>query len=321
MRRIWLAAAVFSVLFLVGFAAARVENHRPPVVNRAQIMLGTVVEIEVHGLSEASANQAINAAFAEIQRVENQLNGATHFENGALIPPTEIDTLLLACDEFWHLSNGAFDCNLGAVIALWGFTNRTPSVPPDHVLAESRRNSGWQVFTRSGEGAWWLSRTAKVNIGGIGKGYAVDRAIAVLAVHGVRKGLVNAGGDLRTIGSPWTAGIQHPRQPDLLVGKLAVNDMAVATSGDYEQYFIHNGLRYHHILDPHTGQPARGLQSVTVIAPTCIQADALSTAIFVLGKDAGLAFVESLPDVEALLIAESGEKHFSSGFGFYWQGE
>ncbi len=153
------------------------------------------------------------------------------------------------------------------------------------------------------------------------KGYAVDEAVKVLRKRAVGGGIVNAGGDLRTFGLKpggklWKIGVQDPDHPQELAGVLTLREAAVATSGDYQRYFEEGGVRYHHILDPATGHPARsGLRGTTVIAPDCALADALATAAFVLGPEKGLKLLEDWDGVEGVLIAEGGEILTTSGIG------
>ncbi|MDZ4159027.1 MAG: FAD:protein FMN transferase, partial [Anaerolineaceae bacterium] len=218
----------------------------------------------------------------------------------------------------WHrLSDGAFDAALGALVNLWGFGGGSPALPLHPEIMDALALSGWErVQLLDGER---VSRPAGVQLdfGGIGKGYAVDRAVEILRQYGVSQALVNAGGEIAVLGGGWRIGIQHPRLENALLGSLELKDMAVATSGDYQQFFELDGKRYHHILNPKTGYPATGIHGVTVIAPNCTDADALATAIFVLGPDPGLALVENLPGVEALIIDNSGKIYMSKGFNGY----
>jgi FAD:protein FMN transferase len=310
------------VLFMVGFAAARNETGQVQAVtiNRAQIALGTLVEIQVRGLEEQQANRAVTAAFQEIQRIENLLDQAAGLAGAERWNAPEIIHLLDECDRYWQISDGAFDCAIGPLVDTWGLNTGSPAVPSPDDLKRALSMSGWQFMKRLSDGSWEASQPTELTFGAIGKGYAVDRAVAVLVEHGVQEGLINAGGDVRTLGKGWTAGIQHPRKANLLTGQIRLNAAAAATSGDYEQYFIENGQRYHHILDPRSGFSPGVLQSVTIIAPTCLEADALSTAVFVLGKENGMALVESLPGIEVYLIDAAGVEAASSGFQAYWQG-
>lgn len=157
------------------------------------------------------------------------------------------------------------------------------------------------------------SPKVKIDFGAIAKGYAVDAAIEVLVKNGISDAMVNAGGNLRTLGSNLTKGqrrvwIKHPREKNLYFGSFPMDEGAVATSGDYERFFIADSIRYHHILDPKTGYPARGCVSVTIKAPTAMEADALSTAIFVLGPDKGMALINRLPNTEGIIIFERDGK-------------
>src|SRR3990170_1462509 len=157
-----------------------------------------------------------------------------------------------------------------------------------------------------------------LNLGGVAKGYIVDMAAGVLKAHGVKSAVVHAGGDMfvfqedRT--DPFTIGIQHPRKKGELLGEAHVYNGAVPTSGDYERYFEKDGVRYHHILDPKTGFPAKGTQSVTIIAEDPTSADALSTAVFVMGPEKGMELIERLEGVEGVFVHENGKVRTSSGF-------
>ena len=153
-----------------------------------------------------------------------------------------------------------------------------------------------------------------LNFGAIAKGYAVDRAIDVLKTLGIKEALVNAGGEISVIGNDWIVGIQHPREINSIIKKIKLDGFTVATSGDYEQYFEVDGNRYHHILDPKTGYPSKGLQSVTIINKSNAIADALATAVFVMGKENGIKLIESLDDTEAMIIDDEGKIFYSSGF-------
>jgi thiamine biosynthesis lipoprotein len=158
----------------------------------------------------------------------------------------------------------------------------------------------------------------RIHLGGIGKGYAVDRAVSILQQHDMRDFMVQFGGDLYVAGKPgegpWRLGINDPRgAPNDSFAVIELRDATFSTSGDYERYFIENGQRYHHILDPDTGQPARGCRSVTIVARSAMLADGLSTGVFILGPHAGMQLVERLPDVEAVIVSQDNEVLISSG--------
>jgi thiamine biosynthesis lipoprotein len=155
-----------------------------------------------------------------------------------------------------------------------------------------------------------------IDLGGIAKGYAVDKAFELLRDLGYKNLIVNAGGDLRVGGSkpegPWSIGIQHPRDPEKILARISLSDTAVATSGDYEKFFIHQGKRYHHILNPRNGFPAEGCQSVTILHKEGIMADALATAIFVLGTEKGYPLCQRQEGVDCLIVDKEGKITFSA---------
>ncbi|MBI4379567.1 MAG: FAD:protein FMN transferase, partial [Nitrospinae bacterium] len=166
-----------------------------------------------------------------------------------------------------------------------------------------------------------LKRGTKIDLGGIAAGYAVDKGIEAIKKTGIHNALINAGGDIRTIGESdsgqWKVGVLHPRKEDKLINTLSLKNLSVATSGDYRKYFISQGKRYHHILNPATGLPVEGVQNVTILAPLAIDADAISTAVFVMGKERGMALIEKLKDVEGIIIDSHGVVTYSSGIKNY----
>lgn len=215
------------------------------------------------------------------------------------------------------LTDGAFDMTFGSVGFRYDYRQRRQ--PSANELAKQLvfidyRAVQLDANTRQ---VRYLKPGVKVGVGGIAKGYAVDRAIALLAQHGIRHAQVSAGGDLRLLGDkrgqPWMVGVRDPRQNDLVL-RLPLNDVAVSTSGDYERFFINDeGERVHHIISPSDGRPAKGLQSVTIIGPKASLTDGLSTAVFVLGLEKGLALIEGIAGVDAIIIDAQRKLHFSGG--------
>ena len=156
-----------------------------------------------------------------------------------------------------------------------------------------------------------------IDLGGIAKGYAVDRAIHILQKCGIQQALVSAGGDSKILGDkqgrPWMIGIQHPRKKQAVALSIPLTDTAISTSGDYERFFLSNDERIHHIINPQTGKSAKQSWSATVIGPDAITTDALSTTIFILGAEKGLKLINSLDNIDAIIIDSSGVVHYSSG--------
>lgn len=295
-------------------------------VRRSQLLMGTVVEIVAAGQSSGRLDTAIDAAFAEMARLENLLSShrqeseisrLSRDSRGLMVAAETAEVIALGQDVAQH-SGGAFDMTLGALKELWGFDAALPAVPAKEALAATLAGIGPDALALQGRQVVKRAPQLQVDLGGIAKGYAVDRAIAVLQEHGVTSAAINAGGDMYLLGQrpqrPWRIAIQHPRQQDAVLETVQVRDRAVVTSGDYERFFELAGQRYHHILDPQTGLPARGCQSVTIIADSVALGDALATAVFVLGPQAGLQLLAQYPGSQGLVVAADGSRHTSPGW-------
>ncbi len=181
-----------------------------------------------------------------------------------------------------------------------------PAIGYQHLLLDPKTRS--VHFSQPG---------VRIDLGGIAKGYSVDRGIEILLARGIKNALVNAGGDSRVIGDrrgrPWMVGIQNPDRADELVTRFPLVNEAFSTSGDYERYFMDHGVRYHHIIDPHTGDSARKVRSATVIAPTATRTDGLSKTAFILGPDEALRIYNSLKDVDAIIVTPDGRILYTNG--------
>ncbi|MDX8414340.1 MAG: FAD:protein FMN transferase [Mariprofundales bacterium] len=274
-------------------------SNPDPLTHQTRYMMGTLVEFSLYGAKRSTAESAINAAAEEMTRVEklfttHHASPVAQFNRGKGALPDEVAQLLVISEQIRQQSGGAFHIGLGALNRVWGFsddqaTNRTlPTLkqvaallPPAQCVV--KKDGEWQL----------VDRRCQLDFGGIAKGYAIDRGIAVLQAHHIRNAIINAGGDMRIIGQrgdkKWRIGIRHPRQADQVVATLELaGDISVVTSGDYERFVIRDGRRYHHILDPSTGEPAMRAMSATVISPhSATLADGWSTALFVRGR-AGL---------------------------------
>ena len=243
----------------------------------------------------------------------------------ALVPPPEVASALAAALEVASASGGGFDPTILPLVRLWSF-DTGGRLPPAADIRQARRRVDWRRVSLDAEGRYRLPEGLELDLGGIAQGAVVDLLGAWLEQKGFRQYLVEASGDILASGTkgregPWSVGIRHPRDSRAFVGIVKLGEpgrkIAIVTSGDYERSFEQGGRQYHHILDPATGYPALGLASVTVIAPTCTEADALSTAAFVLGPERGLELLEGRPGVEGLLIAEREgrlEARVTSGF-------
>ncbi|WP_447977663.1 FAD:protein FMN transferase [Candidatus Nitrospira bockiana] len=324
-----LRASCFLLLAFLFSGLAPSAAADAVVVKRSQMLMGTLVFVTAVAPDDATAQQAAGAAFSEIRRLEallstwiptseiSRLNAAA----GRAPVSLSLDTLALLerSLEMARLTDGAFNITMGPVIDAWSVTEQARIPDPEQLarLYPIIDLAGLQLDLRTGTA--FLTRAGmRVDVGGIGKGFAADYAVTAMQRAGAIAGVVALSGDIKTFGQPpdreaFVFGIQHPRQEGALLGRLELRDEAISTAGDYERFFERDGVRYHHILDPRTLQPARGCQSVTVVAKEGVVADGLDTGIFVMGPDRGMDLVERLPGVEAIIVDREGRLRISSG--------
>jgi thiamine biosynthesis lipoprotein len=322
-EEVWGWAVGLIVLFLIGFYIARNTGDELKTVKSTQILLGTVVDIQVRDADEKKADDAITKAFAEIKRIDdlfttyNEDSPVWKFNNcidSIIAVDEEIYSLMILCDSLWRISDGCFDVAIESLIHAWGFDSDNPDIPDDEKLTSAFKHIGWSNLKMLAGNKIHREGKVGLNFGAIAKGYAVDKTIIILKNLGITSALVNAGGEIKSLGTDWIIGVQHPREVNEIIRRITLNGMSVATSGDYENYFEKDGVRYHHILDPKTGYPSKDLQSVTVIHKENAFADGLATAVFVMGKTKGLELIASLNDTEAMIIDDKGKILYSSGF-------
>ncbi len=286
-----------------------------------QAMMGTFVEVIS---PDARAAGIAMARMRDVERRFSVYDAASDIsrlnDSGACCLSPETYALLLKAKEYWLASDGAFDITVGPLMELWGFRNRQFRRPTDAQVREVMAAVGTNkiIFHASGDIVEFSVPGMKVDCGAIAKGYAVDCAVSALREAGVSSCLINAGGDIyclgKRFGKPWNVAIQDPRGPGM-VRTISLVDKAVATSGDYEQYFTDGGSRFSHIMDPVSGYPAKAKAvSVTVVADDCVTADFLATTGIVLGKSsiAALAKRFNSDDVFVIEIPDS-EKDMGSG--------
>ncbi|MDD5259468.1 MAG: FAD:protein FMN transferase [bacterium] len=286
----------------------------------ARVMLGTVIEIKIVDTDSQKARQALSAAFDEISRIEklmshfNRDSALSHLNKKGYTEDKELYALISKAVEISKITDGGFDVTVGPLMSLWDFKAQTPRVPSTQQISQKLKNIGYKYINfDSNKSRIMIKKGIDIDLGGIAKGYATDQAVAILQEQGIHTALVNSGGDIRAIGDKeWRIGLKNPRGNDILVA-ITVKNKAVITSGDYERYFIKDGRRYHHILDPHTGYPADQCQSVTVIAPTATAAVALAKGIFVAGPEKGLGIVTSQSQTETIIIDNQGSLYASPG--------
>jgi thiamine biosynthesis lipoprotein len=290
-------------------------------------IMGTRIAVELWAETRAQGDAAIDAVLDEMRRVDAAMSTykptseLSRVNEHAAKQPVKIGSelfqLLATALQYSRDTDGAFDITYASVGYMYDFRNRQrpdqssidralPAIDYRHVLLDKQTQT--IRFARAG---------VRIDLGGIGKGHAVDRAIAVLQSRGIERALVTAGGDSRIIGDrfgqPWVIGIRHPDRKNEVIARIPLEDAALSTSGDYERYFDENGIRYHHIIDPNTGRSASKVRSTTIIGPTATRTDGLSKTAFVLGPERALEIYNRLDDVDAVLVTPDGKVLYTKG--------
>ena len=314
--------AVAVTLLLSSATDARAEWHL-----RDAAIMGTRISAEVWQEDAAAGAAALDAVFAEMHRIdalmshykpESQLSRINR--NAAAAPvgvDAELAGLIARALEFSEMSGGAFDITYASVGYLYDY--REKRHPSDAEIAAALPAVNWRhvVVDREASTVRFLRQGVRIDLGGIAKGYAVDRCIGILVGRGIRHARVTAGGDSRLLGDrrgrPWMVGIRHPDDPERVVMRLPLEDTAVSTSGDYERFFDEGGVRHHHIIDPKTGRSPGSVRSVTVIGPDATLTEGLTKSLFVLGPERGIALVETRTDADAVIVAADGKVWYSKG--------
>lgn len=293
-----------------------------------QAIMGTVVRTELWSDDPLTAAEAIRLVNEEMHRIDRSMSTykpdseISRINRDAAKNPVTISAELLDIIargiEMSRLTHGAFDITYASVGQLYDYR---AGVRPDEkqiaatLPAISYRFVELDLVERT---VFFARQGVRIDLGGIAKGYAVERGAGILRAQGIAHGLVSAGGDSRVLGdrrgAPWIVGVRDPRNSDRVVARLPLIDEAISTSGDYERFFEEDGVRYHHIISPATGHSASEVRSVTIIGPDATMTDGLATSVFVMGVDNGLQLIDSLDDFEAVIVDKHGRLHRSGGF-------
>jgi thiamine biosynthesis lipoprotein len=326
-----LICATLLLTVACGASRSKDEAVAPHVVEKRHRAMGAEADITAWTVDEAAATRAFDEGFAEIDRLEDlmsvwrpgsdlvRLNEAAG-RTPVVVSPEVFEALQRARED-GDLTHGAFDVTFAALADIWKFDhdqdNRIPA--PDEIRARLPLIDYRKLTLDAAARTAYLPRSGmKAHLGGIGKGYTIDRVASMLRSRGLRNFMIQFGGDLYVAGMrgprPWHLAIQDPRGPagDYFAA-IELSDSSFSTSGDYERFFMRDGRRYHHIIDTRTGQPAQGCRSVTIVAKNATLADALSTGVFVMGPAEGMALIERLPDVEGVIVSSDNRVLVSSG--------
>ncbi len=317
----WLLASTLLAAALLP-TLARAEWFR-----REDAIMGTRIYVELWADDAAQGEAAVAAVIASMHEVdammstykpESQLSRVN--ARAALGPVTvdrELFEVIRASLGFSKLTGGAFDVTYASVGYLYDY--RARQRPSEAQIARALPGVDWRNvrLDPAALSVRFEKPGMRIDLGGIAKGYAVDRAIGLLQARGVAHAVVSAGGDSRILGDrfgrPWIVGIRHPDDPKRVVTRIPLVDTAMSTSGDYERYFDERGVRYHHIIDPKTGHSASKVRSATILAPTAMQTDGLSKTAFVLGAYEALKIIETIPGVDAVLVTPEGKVLYTKG--------
>jgi thiamine biosynthesis lipoprotein len=300
------------------------------VFKRSMKLMGNHFEFSVVANREDWALERIEAGVKEVQRIERLLttfseDSETNLINSnAGIVPVKVSgetfELIERSMRISQITRGAFDITYGAIDKrLWNFDPSMTSLPDEKTARKMIRLIDFKkiLLDRTTTSVMLKDKGMRIGFGGIGKGYAAEKAKAAMREMGVQSGVVNASGDLtawgyQPAGRPWTIGIVDPDAPETVIGVLDITDMAVATSGNYEKYVLIDGKRYSHTINPRTGLPVTGIKSVTVVCPYAEIADAMATPVMVMGVKAGMDMINQLDHLEAVVIDDDGEVYLSN---------
>lgn len=326
------SAVMIAIVLLIGLALfAKKGVHESVPYEKTEVLMDTFITIKAFGSDKKMVEEGVDAAFAEIKRLDELMSfyseesevAAINEVSGQRFVRVSFDTcevISLSLDVS-RKSLGAFDPTVGSIEHLWDFVEKRRADPGE--LAAALPLVGYKgiELDENKRAVRLKAEGAKIDLGGVAKGYALDRAADILEESGIESALLTMGSTTKVIGvkadgKPWKVGIQNPRfaGDDSLIGVLSLDGLTLSTSGDYQRYFEEDGIRFHHILNPKTGMPAEGLMSASVIGKiTAAEADALSTAVFVMGGEKGMEFLESDDRIEGILVLSNGSVKITSG--------
>jgi FAD:protein FMN transferase len=317
-----LCSCVAGALLAAGIAPARAEW-----MARDDAIMGTRITVELRAADAAKGTAAIDAVMAEMRRIDTLMSHykpdseLSQINLRAATEPVHVDRelfdLLKLSLHFSEITDGAFDITYAGVGHLYDY--RRHIRPTEAEIRAALPTVNWRnlILNPDELTVKFAMPGMRIDVGGIGKGYAVDRGIGILQSLGITHAIVTAGGDSRIIGDrdgrPWIVAIRHPDDPNKVVTRLPLVDTAMSTSGDYYRFFDEGGVRYHHIIDPHTGHSASRVRSATILGPTATETDGLSKTAFVLGAEKTLELINRMPKFDAIFITPDGRMLYSRG--------
>lgn len=318
-----------KTLLFTGIFFLSLNAFSQQIYKRTLKLMGSRFEITVVAKDSLDAERYIDAGVNEIKRIEKLISSwdpdsqASEINRNAGKHPVKVDlelfNLIQRAIGISKLTDGAFDISYASMDRIWKFDGSMKEIPSEEEIKASVSKVGYEniILDRENSTVFLQLPGMKIGFGGIGKGYAADKAKELLIKNGVPGGIINASGDMNTwgkqpSGKDWTVAITNPMNRNTAFATLPLKEGAVVTSGDYEKFVKFDQIRYAHIINPRTGFPATGIISVSIFAPKAELADALATSVFVMGKEVGLDRINQLPKVECIIIDEQGKVHTSS---------
>ncbi|HEY5264793.1 MAG TPA: FAD:protein FMN transferase [Steroidobacteraceae bacterium] len=317
-----------SAVYLSALLCAAAPAHAEWVTRVTDGIMGTRITVELWADDKAKGEQAIDAVLVEMRHIDDSMSTYkptsevslvnARAADGPMRISKELFDLLTTAREYSVITDGAFDITYASVGYMYDFRKHIhpdeaqidaalPAINYRHVLLDPKNQT--VQFSQKG---------VRIDLGGIAKGYSVDGGIDVLKTLGFTRAYVSAGGDSRIIGDrfgkPWMVGIRDPRKgAGSVIARIPLVNAAISTSGDYERFFEENGVRYHHIIDPHTGHSASKVRSATVIGPYATRTDGLSKTAFVLGPEKAMEIYNRIDDIDAIIVKNDGTVIYSKG--------
>jgi len=316
------AGLLLGLLLVVAPAPARAEWR-----DRTDAIMGTRIYVEVWSDEAAKGDAAIDAVMADMRRIDELMSHykpesqLSQINARAAQEPVQVDAelfdLIKLSTHYSVITEGAFDITYASVGHLYDYPHHVK--PTEAQIKAALPGVNWRnmLLDPVHHTVRFEHAGMRIDLGGIGKGYAVDRGIAILQARGFQHALVTAGGDSRIIGDrmgrPWVIGIRNPDDKDQVVTRIPIVNSAMSTSGDYERYFDEGGIRYHHIIDPRTGHSASKVRSATILGPTATETDGMSKTAFVLGPEKALEIINRMPQYDAIFVTPEGKVLYSNG--------
>ncbi len=305
------------------------SNEKPFI--KETFVMGTRASVTIYGMREAEAERAATKALHELHRIESVMSNwkknseISRLNRGSRGQPFQVTVELLALVDssllYSKATSGAFDITARPLVQLWGFQGGAAIPPTEEQVDKTKNAVGYdKIAVDRSSSTITLPPGMSLDLAGVAKGHGVDRCVLILKENGAKTALVNLGGNIYALGSPpgkdgWSIGIRDPLGSGETIGSILIKDEAVATSGNYENFVEIDGKRYGHIIDPRSGRPVEDILSVTIIAPTALASDALSTGLFILGSEHSAKILKGLPRVKAIFAEPDGETILYTTFG------